>query len=75
MTKDRFDCLIESIRNNGYDKKKIIIVNDQNVLLDGQHRACVLASIFGINSEVRALKIWDIKKIIRRVLLRLKIWR
>lgn len=69
MTKDRFDHLIESIRKNGYDERKIIVVDENNILLDGQHRACVLADQFGVDSSVRVLKIWDVKKMIRRFLL------
>lgn len=70
MTKERFDKLIESVNKNGYNENKIIIVDNKNTLLDGQHRACILASKYGEESYIRVLKIWDIKKILRRILIR-----
>lgn len=70
MTRERFDHLIESINQNGFDERKIIIVNNQNTVLDGQHRACVLAAKYGVDSNIRVLKIWDIKRNILRFLRR-----
>ena len=64
MTKERFDCLIDSINKNGFDEKKIIIIDNKNGLLDGQHRACVLANQRGESSYVRVLKIWDIMEVV-----------
>ena len=63
-----FDQLIESIHKNRHDERKIIVVDENNILLDGQHRACVLADMYGVDSYIKVLKIWDIKKMIRRFL-------
>ena len=67
MKKERYDHLIESINQKGYDERNIIIVDDRNTLLDGQHRACVLANKYGLGSEIKVLKIWDIKKMYHRI--------
>lgn len=71
MTKERFDGLIESIDKDGYDERYISIIDDQNVLLDGQHRICILANKYGVESYIRVLKIWDIKRIVVRMLVKL----
>ncbi len=71
MTKERFDGLIESIDKDGYDERYISIIDDQNVLLDGQHRICILANKYGVESYIRVLKIWDIKRIVVRILVKL----
>ena len=68
MSKERYDHLIKSINQNGYDERHIIIVNEQNLLKDGQHRACILAKKYGTDSYVRVLKIWDLKQILKRTL-------
>jgi hypothetical protein len=43
MTADRFDALISSLSQQGYDPKHIILVNELGVIRDGQHRACCIA--------------------------------
>lgn len=73
MSKERYDRLIESMNQNGYDKRNIIIVNEQNLLKDGQHRACILASKYGEDSYVRVLKIWDLKQLLKKALARINI--
>ena len=70
MKKERYDCLIESIRKNGYDERKIIVVDQHNVLIDGQHRACILANMYGEDSYIRVLKIWDLKRLFRWIYVR-----
>ena len=57
MTTERFDKLIESMDKGGYDPKSIIMVNYYNVIKDGQHRACYLASKFGLDHEVDVLEV------------------
>ena len=68
MSKERYDCLIESMNQNGYDERHIIVVNEQNILKDGQHRACILANKYGEDSYVRVLKIWDLRQILIKLL-------
>ena len=72
MTKERFDRLIASINQNGFDERKVIIVNSQNGLMDGQHRACVLANKCGLDSYVRVLKIQEFTEMKFLLKLRLK---
>ncbi len=58
MTKKRFDDLIESIDENGFDRKSLPIINQDNVIQDGQHRSCYLLYKYGPDYEVDVLKIW-----------------
>jgi len=58
MSKERYDNLIDSIEKNGFDDKYIIIVNQDNVIQDGQHRACYYAYKNGLDSTVRVLRIF-----------------
>ncbi|MBO4643681.1 MAG: hypothetical protein J5716_03615 [Alphaproteobacteria bacterium] len=53
----KFDTLIESMNENGYDPSKcVIILRRDNVLLDGQHRACVLLYKYGGDYTVTAIR-------------------
>ncbi|WP_438059310.1 rhamnan synthesis F family protein [Streptococcus ruminicola] len=69
MSIKRFDSLIKSIKENGYDERKIIIVNNKNELMDGQHRAACLCYHLGEDAKVKVLKIRfiGIKEKIKRV--------
>ena len=60
MSPDRFDRLIESIKKEGYNTDNIIITN-KNILVDGQHRACCLAYLYGLDHEVEVLDITRLK--------------
>ena len=68
MSKERYDRLIESMNQNGYDERHIIVINEQNLIKDGQHRACILANKYGEDSCVRVLKYWDLKQILIKLL-------
>lgn len=70
MSIDRFNSLIESINENGYDKRKIIIVNSKNELMDGQHRAACLCNQLGEEASLKVLKIRfiGIKEGIKKIL-------
>ena len=54
---ERFDSLIESL-NVGYDTNHVIILNENNEIIDGMHRACWLLNKYGGNYKVRILKLW-----------------
>lgn len=56
--KERLDSMLKSIQENGYpyDNKYIILRNDQNVLLDGQHRASCLLYLYGPDFEVPVMR-------------------
>lgn len=61
--------LIDNIEQNGYDKRKIIIVNEFNMLIDGQHRLYYFIVKNNV-SKVRVLKLYlyregTLKKIIK----------
>lgn len=50
---------IASIKRDGYDiYKGIVIIDDRNVVLDGQHRCCTLLSLFGCECEITVLRIY-----------------
>lgn len=57
MTKERYDSLIRTITEN-YDEKSMPVLNKDNVLLDGQHRCCILLHRFGPDHEISALRIY-----------------
>ncbi|MBQ4068013.1 MAG: hypothetical protein IJC76_02055 [Lachnospiraceae bacterium] len=57
MTRLRFDTLINSIKENGYNPDNIIVVSKTNILLDGQHRACCLMHLYGENYKAKVLKV------------------
>ncbi|GHN17423.1 rhamnan synthesis F family protein [Lactobacillus delbrueckii] len=70
MSIERFEKLRESIKKKGYDERYIIIVNDRNELLDGQHRACCLCDQLGEDASIKVLKInfIGIKEDLKRIL-------
>ena len=70
MSIDRFEKLRASIKKYGYDERHIIILNDRNELLDGQHRACCLCEQLGEDASIRVLKIHfiGIKEDLKRIL-------
>lgn len=57
MTEKRFKDLIKSIDKNGYDEKCILVVNEKNIILDGQHRACILLYKYGEEYEQKVLQV------------------
>ena len=59
-TVEKYDELINDLSLNEYDiKKGIIVVNQLNVLLDGQHRSCLLLKRYGEKFKVPVLIIRD----------------
>ncbi len=57
MTEERFNELIRSINKNGYNEKYILVINEKNIILDGQHRACILLYKYGEDYEQKVLKV------------------
>lgn len=54
----KFDDLFKSIKKNGYDpKKSVICVNDDYIVIDGQHRSCCLLYLYGDDYEVNVIKV------------------
>lgn len=68
MSKERFRKLQTSIEENGFDNRKIVILDEDNVILDGQHRACIMCLKNGENSAMTVLRIIKLKRIIKRML-------
>lgn len=60
MSIARFDNLIKSIKKNGYDEKVPIVVNDRDIICDGQHRACVLLYLYGKDYEIPIVRTYPI---------------
>ncbi|MCF6775586.1 hypothetical protein L3V83_03250 [Thiotrichales bacterium 19X7-9] len=50
--------LLDSIRQDGYpkDERYIITFDGQNIIRDGQHRAAVLAYLYGLEYQVKVMK-------------------
>lgn len=59
----RYKNLIKTLDKKGYNSKKYIILNQNNSILDGQHRACYLLHKYGKNYKVKVLKIYEYKKL------------
>ena len=58
MTRERFDELIRSMEQNGYDERYILVVDRDNVIVDGQHRACCLLKLYGEDHRVKVLRVF-----------------
>jgi hypothetical protein len=58
--KERVKSLIDSIKDYGYpyDNQYIILFNGQNIIRDGQHRAAILAHLYGENFEIEILRFY-----------------
>lgn len=54
-TIDKYNRLITELEE--YDPKKgVIIIDDANILLDGQHRSCILLRRYGGNHKIKVVK-------------------
>ncbi|MEI3534836.1 MAG: hypothetical protein V8R11_06885 [Alphaproteobacteria bacterium] len=57
MVPEKYDALIKSIENDGFDAKFVIITDFDGVVKDGQHRSCYLLYKYGEDYEVPVLKL------------------
>ena len=57
-TCERFEQLIKSLDENGYDDSNPICVKKNNEIIDGQHRAVYLLKKYGEDHEVTVFKIY-----------------
>lgn len=62
MSRERYDALINSIENHGFNERNIIVINQDNVIQDGQHRSCCLLYKYGGDYTVKALKVYFLKE-------------
>ena len=51
--------LIRDLKKETYDGRRLIVVNRENMVMDGLHRACCLLYHFGPGFPVRVLRIHD----------------
>ena len=56
-TIDRYKELIEKL-DKGFDEKSYIAVDEEYIVLDGQHRACYLLGKYGLEHKVNVVKIY-----------------
>lgn len=59
MSRERFDELIASIEQNGFDKRNVVVVNGQNIIMDGQHRCCYMLYKYGEDYKIPCLRIYE----------------
>lgn len=57
MTRERFDELIASMEKNGYNERSVLVVDSDNIIVDGQHRACCLLKMYGEDHVLQVLRI------------------
>ena len=57
VSRKRFDGLIRSMEEKGFDPRKAIVLRQDNTLLDGQHRLCCLLKQYGGDFEVPAVRL------------------
>ncbi len=59
-TKSRFESLIQALEQKGFDDTHPILIDDDNRILDGQHRAVWLAGKYGLDSQIRMLRLYTL---------------
>ena len=56
---EQFKKLIAQVEQENYDiKKGAIVLNDKNILMDGQHRACIMLKKFGSDYVVDVVRLY-----------------
>jgi ADP-heptose:LPS heptosyltransferase len=55
---DRLKQLIKNLTSNGFDEKNIIVIDADNKILDGYHRASWLLYKYGQDHIIRALRLY-----------------
>lgn len=57
MSKGRFDSLIKSMET--YDPRRMpVVLGKRNVILDGQHRCCILLKRFGPDYRIKVVRVF-----------------
>ncbi len=57
MSEERFKKLLDNINKNKFDKKYMPILTEDNIIMDGQHRACILLYKYGEDYEIQCLRL------------------
>lgn len=60
MSENRFDELIDSIEQNGFDSHSAVVVNGDNILMDGQHRCCYMLYKYGEDYKLPCVRIYEL---------------
>ena len=55
---DRFNELIKDLEACDYENNNIIVVDENNMLKDGQHRLAILCKEYGIDYKVKVLRLY-----------------
>lgn len=55
---EHFTSLIQTLEQKSYNHMFPIIVDGENIIMDGQHRACWLLNKFGLEYEIETVKIY-----------------
>lgn len=72
---NRYQSLINALEQAPYDERRVIVVDQGNIAMDGQHRAAILLHMYGPDHRVTVLKIYgsilyQCKNIMKRYLYR-----
>lgn len=60
---DYFKKLIVNIRQEGYDiQKGAIFVDQHNIVVEGQHRCCILLKEFGPEYKIKVIRLFILQK-------------
>lgn len=58
-TLENYDLLIRDFSDDVYDLQKgAIVINQFNLVVDGQHRSCILLKRYGPKYKIKVVKIW-----------------
>lgn len=59
MSRERFDLLMKSIDEKGFENESVIVVNEDNIIMDGQHRCCYMMYKFGEEYKIPVLRVYE----------------
>ncbi len=57
MSINRYNTLIKSIETSGFKEHSMPVIDKNNIIMDGQHRCCILLHKYGPDHVIKALKI------------------
>lgn len=58
MTEEKFDKLIKDLESCDYENDHIIVVDEDNILKDGQHRLAIFCKEYGTDYKVKVLRLY-----------------
>lgn len=60
-SKEKFRRFLEEVERDGYDERNVLIVDEENHLIDGLHRAALLQHRYGQDYQAKTLKIYGLQ--------------